>query len=236
MDLLTATVAQRPDLADRLDDFNPWPRFMHQDPVGSLYYADPVGMYPEFVQVAIDQDHPGELVAKSYSVPFTWDADPASSLPEEGWDGAIIYATLDRLADRRGNLISALEISVRPDLRGSGLSRIMLVAMRANAAAMGFTSLVAPVRPIERQQLVEVVGDLRGGPGELRAVGRVEGLHRGPGVVLDMASGRVRLPALIHRSQALLVGPAADRRDRRGDCAPGLPNDGLGDPPRLTAV
>ena len=44
---------------------------------------------------------------------------------------------------------------------------------------------------IERQQLVEVVGDLRGGPGELRAVGRVEGLHRGPGVVLDMASGRV---------------------------------------------
>jgi hypothetical protein len=55
MDLLTATGAQRPDLAGRLDDFNPWPRFMHQDPVGSLYYADPVGMYPEFVQVAIDR-------------------------------------------------------------------------------------------------------------------------------------------------------------------------------------
>ena len=71
MDLLTATVAERPDLARLLDDFNPWPRFMHQDPVGSLYYADPVGMYPEFVQVAIDRDHPGQLVAKAYSVPFT---------------------------------------------------------------------------------------------------------------------------------------------------------------------
>jgi hypothetical protein len=59
MDLLTATVAERPDLARLLDDFNPWPRFMHQDPVGSLYYADPVGMYPEFVQVAIDRDHRG---------------------------------------------------------------------------------------------------------------------------------------------------------------------------------
>jgi GNAT superfamily N-acetyltransferase len=150
MDLLTATVAERPDLARLLDDFNPWPRFMHQDPVGSLYYADPVGLYPEFVQVAIDQDHPGQLVAKSYSVPFTWNADPAVSLPGEGWDGAIIYATLDRLAGRRGNLISALEISIRPDLRGSGLSRIMLGAMRQNAAALGFTSLVAPVRPNQK--------------------------------------------------------------------------------------
>jgi hypothetical protein len=133
MNLLTATVAERPDLAPLLGDFNPWPRFMHQDPVGSLYYADAVGLYPEFVQVAIDQDHPGQLVAKSYSVPFTWNADPAVSLPGEGWDGAIIYATLDRLAGRRGNLISALEISIRPDLRGSGLSRIMLGAMRQNA-------------------------------------------------------------------------------------------------------
>ena len=65
MDLLTVTVAERPDLAQLLDDFNPWPRFMHQDPVGSLYYADPVGMYPELVLVAIDQDHPGQLVAKA---------------------------------------------------------------------------------------------------------------------------------------------------------------------------
>jgi GNAT superfamily N-acetyltransferase len=150
MNLLTATVAERPDLAPLLGDLNPWPRFMHQDPVGSLYYADPVGLYPEFVQVAIDQDHPGQLVAKSYSVPFTWNADPAVSLPGEGWDGAIIYATLDRLAGRRGNLISALEISIRPDLRGSGLSRIMLGAMRQNAAALGFTSLVAPVRPNQK--------------------------------------------------------------------------------------
>src|ERR1700727_3244575 len=141
MDLVTATVVERPDLAHLLGDFTPWPRFMHQDPVGSLYYADPAGMYPEFVQVAIDQDHPGQLVAKAYSVPFTWDAHPAVSLPGEGWDGAIICATLDRLAGRRGNLISALEISIRPDLRGSGLSRIMLGAMRQNPAALGLTTL-----------------------------------------------------------------------------------------------
>jgi GNAT superfamily N-acetyltransferase len=150
MDLVTATVAERPDLAHLLNDFNSWPRFMHQDPVGSLYYADPVGMYPEFVQVATDRDHPGQLVAKAYSVPFTWDKDPAVSLPGDGWDGVILTAALDRLAGRRGNLISALEISVRKDLRGRGLSRVMLGAMRENAAALGFSNLVAPVRPSEK--------------------------------------------------------------------------------------
>jgi GNAT superfamily N-acetyltransferase len=147
VDVLTATVAQRPDLAPLLGDFDPWPRFMRQDPVGWLYYADPVTAYPEFVLVAVDRDHPDELVAKGYSVPFTWDDDPAASLPEDGWDGVILSAAIDRFAGRRGNLVSALEISVRADLRGQGLSEVMLAAMCDNAAALGFPSLVAPVRP-----------------------------------------------------------------------------------------
>src|SRR5262249_16647340 len=150
MNLMTASVAERPDLAPLLDDFNPWPRFMQQDPVGSLYYADAVGMYPEFVLVAIDRDNPGQLVAKAYSVPFSWDEDPAVSLPDDGWDGVILAAALDRMAGRRGNLVSALEISIRTDLRGGGLSAVMLNAMRDNTAKLGFPSLVAPVRPNEK--------------------------------------------------------------------------------------
>jgi hypothetical protein len=54
---------------------------------------------------------------------------------------------LDRLAGRRGNLVSALEISIRSDVRGQGLAGLMLAAMRDNSAALGFHSLVAPVRP-----------------------------------------------------------------------------------------
>jgi GNAT superfamily N-acetyltransferase len=147
VDVLTATVAQRPDLAPLLDDFNAWPRFMRQDPVSSVYYADPVTGYPEFVLVAVDRDHPDQLLAKGYSVPFTWDEDPAVSLPEFGWDDVIVAAAVDRFAGRRGNLVSALEISIRPEARGTGLSDVMLRAMLDNAAALGFPSLVAPVRP-----------------------------------------------------------------------------------------
>lgn len=147
MDLLVSNVADRPELASRLHDFTVWPPFMLQDPIGSLYYADPVGAYPELVLVAVDRDEPQRALAKAYSVPFGWDEDPATSLPDEGWDGVIMQAALDRLAGRRGNLVSALEISIRPDLRGSGLSAVMLQAMRENAVALGFADLVAPVRP-----------------------------------------------------------------------------------------
>ncbi|MGP4114728.1 N-acetyltransferase [Streptomyces sp. 4N509B] len=147
MDLLVTTAAERPDLVPLLGDFNDWPRFMLEDPVAPLYFTDAETAFPEFVLIAIDRDRPDRLVAKGYSVPFTWDGDPEEALPPGGWDEVILTAALDRLAGRRGTLVSALEISVRPDLRGTGLSSLMLDAMRRNAAASGFTSLVAPVRP-----------------------------------------------------------------------------------------
>src|SRR5688572_31427182 len=99
---------------------------MRQDPVSSLYYVDARTTYADFVLVALDRADPDRLVAKGYSVPFTWDADPARSLPDHGWDGVILAAALDRFAGRRGNLVSALEISIRPDRRGQGLSDVML--------------------------------------------------------------------------------------------------------------
>jgi hypothetical protein len=147
VDLLIANVAERPDLAPLLGDFNDWPQFMREDPVSDLYYNDHVSAYPEFVLVAVQRDQPDRLVAKAYSVPFSWDRDPAESLPDGGWDAVILIASLDRFAGRRGNVVSALEISIRLDLRGKGLSEVMLDAMRRNAAGLGFASLVAPVRP-----------------------------------------------------------------------------------------
>ncbi len=45
---------------------------------------------------------------------------------------------------------------------------------------------------VERQQLVQVIGDLCGRLRELRAVGRVEGLRRGAGVVLVLGAPDLR--------------------------------------------
>jgi hypothetical protein len=152
MDLLVTTAAQRPDLVPLLNDFNDWPLYLRKDPVSPLHYNDPVTAYPEFVLIAIDRDRPDRLVAKGYSVPFSWDRDPDESLPDGGWDEVILTAALDRLAGRRGTIVSALEISIRMDLRGEGLSSVMLAAMRRNAADRGYASLVAPVRPTAKHR------------------------------------------------------------------------------------
>ncbi|WP_329257076.1 N-acetyltransferase [Actinoallomurus sp. NBC_01490] len=147
MDLLVTTAAQRPDLVPLLEDFNDWPVFMRQDPVAPLYYGDAVTACPEFVLIAIDRNRPDRLVAKGYSVPFTWAGDPDESLPAGGWDQVVLIAARDRSVRRRGTMVSALEISVRADLKGKGMSSIMLAAMRRNVADQGYADLVAPVRP-----------------------------------------------------------------------------------------
>jgi len=147
VDLLVTTAEERPDLVPRMDDWGDWPEFMRRDPVSPLYYRDAVTAHPGFVLIAVDRDHPDRLAAKGYSVPFTWSDDPDEALPRGGWDDVILIAAHDRLAGREGTLVSALEISIRPDLRGSGLSSVMLDAMRRNATDRGFPGLVAPVRP-----------------------------------------------------------------------------------------
>jgi GNAT superfamily N-acetyltransferase len=84
------------------------------------------------------------VVAVAHSVPFVLDDE---ELPPNGWDGAIRSGLLTALEGETPNAVSAVEIAVRRDLQGSGLSGRMLAAMRDNAARHGFAELVAPVRP-----------------------------------------------------------------------------------------
>ncbi|MEW2384385.1 GNAT family N-acetyltransferase [Micromonospora sp. NPDC047707] len=145
MDLEIVTLAERPDLAPLLDDFDgAWPEFMSWDPMAALYYAVADQLYPEYVLLALDPAEPGRAVARAYSVPLSWTAD---ALPPGGWDRIVQRASINRLIGTKPNLVSALEICIRPEARGRGLSARMLAAMRDNAARLGFTELVAPVRP-----------------------------------------------------------------------------------------
>jgi len=208
VDLLIATVAQRPELAPSLREFNAWPTFMLQDPIGSLYYADPVAAYPEFVLVAVDPAEPDRLVAKGYSVPFAWDDDPAISLPDEGWDGVILEATIDRLAGRSGNLVSALEISIRPDRQGQGLAQVMLAAMRDNAKALGFESLVAPVRPNGKHLHPDMPIDV------YAALRRDDGLPVDPWLRVHVRAGGT-IVGVVPRAMAI-AGSLAQWRDWTG--------------------
>lgn len=147
MDLRISTLAEHDgdtDLWDRLNGH--WPAFMTNDPTGALYYAHTARDFPEFCPVAVDEAT-GEPVAKAHSVPFSHDTDVADGLPGDGWDWVIRRSAHDRLNGTAPTAVSALEILIRPDVRGTGHSARMLTALRDNTARLGFTDLVAPIRP-----------------------------------------------------------------------------------------
>jgi GNAT superfamily N-acetyltransferase len=144
MELDIAPVGDRWKLFDELEGL--WPEFMTKDPTSSLYYRHYQKLWPDFVLMAVDRAS-GQAVAKAHAVPISFDGDIADGLPETGWEWAIRTAIHDRFAGVSPTIVSALEISIRPDLRGGGISGKMLAAMRDNTARLGFTDLVAPVRP-----------------------------------------------------------------------------------------
>lgn len=143
MPLTISVLADRPDLAEAMWAMpNSWPEFMRHDPIGGLYYGNVETRFAEYVLVA--QDDVGEVVACAYSIPFVLGDDV---LPDNGWDFVIRNGLLADLRGEVPDAVSAVEIAVRPDRQGTGISRLMLVAMRDNAASRGFAELVAPVRP-----------------------------------------------------------------------------------------
>ncbi len=128
---------------DELDDL--WPPFMWQDPTGSFYYRYLREHFPEHCLLAVDRST-GRAVAKANSVPLAHDFSPSEELPEGGWDWAIRQSVHDRLSGSVPTICSALEIMIRPTARGTGLSSVMLGAMRDNVTRLGFRDLIAPVR------------------------------------------------------------------------------------------
>jgi GNAT superfamily N-acetyltransferase len=186
MDPMIISLADRPDILSRPDYFaDAWPEFMYHDAVSSLFYDYVVTAHPEHCLVAVEPDGP---VARAFSFPFHWPADPATALPA-GHDAVIVQAVADRLAGRSGTLVAAVEVTVRADRRGTGLSARMLDALRQRTARLGYRDLVVPVRPSGKPEhpdvpLARYVGWTRpdGLPVDpwlrvhLRAGGRVVGL------------------------------------------------------------
>ncbi|WP_329521590.1 N-acetyltransferase [Spirillospora sp. NBC_01491] len=159
MDVVITTLAERPELAGPLRRMPAgWPEFVQHDPVNRDLFALLATTFPEFTLVATDPG--GQVAARAHSVPFALAAPGRATLPDGGWAQVMTWAFADELgaAPARGeaagpdaaglaaaaDTVSAIEVAVRPDLRGAGLSGAMLRAMRENAAPRG---LVAPVRP-----------------------------------------------------------------------------------------
>ena len=119
-----------------------WPAFMLHDPYGDQHF-DLLERFGDDSYVIVDDG--GEVVGRAQSVPVPWRlGDP---LPDRGWDAAIESAVTAAVLGSATPTVCALEILLRPDVRGRGLSDRAIVALRERAAARGAEALFAPVRP-----------------------------------------------------------------------------------------
>ena len=145
------TIRARPDLRAQVFDgaFNRlWPEFMLHDPVANLYFEAPhVERHLDTAFAVIDTADPGTAIGRAFAVPFVFGEHGRDELPDSGWDGVIRWAHEDVALGRRPNAVSALEITLRPELRGQGASRVVLDAMRRQAGVLGYRQVFAPVRP-----------------------------------------------------------------------------------------
>lgn len=145
--LHVSTLVERPELAALLWDMSDsWPAYMLQDPLSSACVSRIPEVFREYVLVATDHD--GALVGRALSVPFRLaGSERNGELPARGWDAVQLWAFADHRRGEVPDTVSAIEIAVRPDLQGHGLSGLLLKAMRENARDRGFGEVVAPVRP-----------------------------------------------------------------------------------------
>jgi len=96
------------------------------------------------------------MVATNNAMPLARDGTDAG-LPT-GWEDQVIRSAADHDVGRPVNTMGAMQIVVRPGLRGGGISGTMVGAMQAAARAVGYGAVIACVRPTlkDRNPLIPI--------------------------------------------------------------------------------
>jgi GNAT superfamily N-acetyltransferase len=188
------TVADRPDLEDRLDEvIDPWPEFMNHDPVVRRFFPRLYESFRDFQYVLYDPDA-DVVLGEGCSIPIRWDGR-TETLP----DGVRVLES--GFAESKPNVLCALMAVVDEGHRGRGLSGLLVDGMARTAALAGFECLIAPVRPTwkERYPLTPIERYMRWT--------REDGLPFDPWIRLH------------HRLGAELLAAAPESMDVRGSVA-----------------
>ncbi|WP_240687242.1 Long-chain-fatty-acid--CoA ligase [Amycolatopsis suaedae] len=150
--VFVVNLAERPDLLEpalALGDIGA--EFMRHDQIGALTRARRLAArWPEYFLVVLDGDVP---VARAVSVPLVFPDAERPELPDQGWDGIIIWAIEDALDERPPTCVAALDVQVASDRRGEGIAAQALTFLRQSVRERGLSRLVIPVRPTTKDQL-----------------------------------------------------------------------------------
>lgn len=124
-----------------------WPEFMRHDPV-AVHFDNLYRNFADF-QFGLEEKASGKIIGIGNCVPLFWNA-ALENLPDDGWDWAIERGVNDRFTGRTPNMLSAIQVMIKPDFRRKGLSKMLVQAMRDIGAGYGFKNMIAPVRPNQK--------------------------------------------------------------------------------------
>lgn len=136
------TLAERPDLFEhpsRDDLFGVWAEFLLHDPVVNEHIGKLWTKLPEFQTVAYDPDE-DVVLGEGDTLPVRWSGDPEP--------GGIDWAMRQRFEEGgEPTTLCAIQVMIRRDAQGRGLSRLLVSRMAELARLHGLDALIAPVRP-----------------------------------------------------------------------------------------
>jgi len=127
-----------------------WPEFMLHDSVSDENWHELFDRFGEY-QFAMFDTANNCMAAMGNSLPFDWE-QPIEELSEGGWDWVFLKAIEDHKKGIEPNTQSAIQVAIRPEYQGMGLSAKMIQAIRNIGKSKGFKNLVAPVRPSEKSK------------------------------------------------------------------------------------
>jgi hypothetical protein len=144
------SVDERPDLDPAIDELiaATWPAFMNEDEVANAHFGRAYADWPQFQALLLNDA--GTLVALGNAMPLDWDGTD-DDLPD-GWREQVLRSVAALEEGRPVDTLGAMQIAMRGDARGTGLSGTMVGAMRAASRAAGYRAVIACVRPTEKDR------------------------------------------------------------------------------------
>ncbi len=127
-----------------------WPEFMLHDAVANELWHELLDRFPNY-QLALLDKAKNRVAGMANSFPIRWD-DSLEDLPQDGWDWAFQEAVKNHKNGVIPNYHCAIQIVLRHEYQGQGLSQPMVRAVRAVSKAQGLQALIIPIRPSEKSK------------------------------------------------------------------------------------
>lgn len=127
-----------------------WPEFMLHDRVANENWRELFDRFIEY-QLSLYDTQNDRVAGMANSFPLRWE-DRFENLPGDGWDWAFQESVSNHKQGIEPNVHCAIQIVVRPEYRGQGLSAPMVEAVRGVTASKGLKALIIPIRPSEKHK------------------------------------------------------------------------------------